>query len=384
MRKVALYIISDGIGGAEQVVWQTLKQLRDKSDLFLIVNNEIAKYYENVIDKEHILKIGSIYPHLNSKYKFLRYALNNRFFTVKPFLISIKSSGILKYIKKNNIEIIHAHLEYALFSSIKIKHSCIRIKLFYTVHSAFGFKDETNYTCQIKIDRADYSKIDHVVFVSRYVQRLYVENGFPLNKHSVIFNGFSSLFIEKDEMKILPEKHIILFVGGEKEVKGYDLLVETIIRLINQYQFTNFRVKVLGNVSENGSFKRIVNENSLEDKFEFMGFIKQPDHLEYFKQASILFMPSRTEAMPMAAIEAVFCNLPIIATNIGGIPEIVSSRHNGYCSDLDPIDFAFHIHSLLYSYKSFLIETEQYNKQLKVKFNLETVCNKLLETYNSF
>lgn len=384
MKKVAFYIISDGIGGAEQVVWQTLMQLRGKVDLFLIVNNEIAEYYENVIEKERILNIGDIYLHLNRKYKFIRYVLNNRYFSLKSFIVKSKTSSISNFIRGHNIEILHSHLEYALFSSIKIKRRRGGLKLFYTVHSAFGFKDVTPYAHQIIINKREYAKIDHMVFVSQYVQNLYIDDGFSPVKHNVIYNGLEFSSFKNNKKKILPEKHIILFVGGEKEVKGYDLLVQTVILLINQYKFTNFIVWVLGIVSEDGLFKKLVKENNLQGKFEFKGFIKQPEHLEYFEQASILFMPSRTEAMPMAAIEAVFCNLPIIATNIGGIPEIVHSGHNGYCSDLNPVDFAYNINSLLHSYEVIKLETEIYNQQLKVKFNLESVCNKLLEIYNSY
>lgn len=383
MKKVALYIISDGIGGAEQVVWQTLKQLRGKAEVFLIVNNEIAWYYEKVIDKERIMNIGFVYPHLNRKCSYVRYALNNRYYSVKPFLVRSKTYGILKFIRDRNIEIVHAHLEYALFSSIRLKRKSFGLKLCYTVHSAFGIKDETNYSHQIRIDKEDFTKIDLVVFVSQYVQRLYLENHFPLNKYSVVVNGFSSNSVNIKRNKVELEKNIILYVGGEKGVKGYDLLVQTVSLLVYKYQFDDIVVWVLGNVKTDGLFKKMVKENHLEEKFKFIGFVKPPKHLEYFQNASILFMPSRTEAMPMAAIEAVFCDLPIIATDIGGIPEIVSSQHNGYCSTLDPSTFAYNIQMVLNSYDTFIKKTMVFNTQLKVKFKLESMCNKLLEIYGS-
>ncbi len=47
-----------------------------------------------------------------------------------------------------------------------------------------------------------------------------------------------------------------------------------------------------------------------------IGFVDPPMHLEYFKKADILFMPSRSEAMPIAAIEALFSNLPVVASNV--------------------------------------------------------------------
>ena len=71
MNKVAVYVISDGIGGAEQVVWQTISALKEQPGIFLIFNNEIADYYSDLLESHRFLNIGNIYPHLNPSFRLV-------------------------------------------------------------------------------------------------------------------------------------------------------------------------------------------------------------------------------------------------------------------------------------------------------------------------
>src|SRR5271157_4135706 len=105
MGKIALYIISDGIGGAEQVVWQALNGLRSYDSFYLITNNEIVSYYANLLPDSKTLNIGNVYIHRNKKYKLIRYLLNNRFYSFKKRIIKSKTNLINNFLLENNINV---------------------------------------------------------------------------------------------------------------------------------------------------------------------------------------------------------------------------------------------------------------------------------------
>ena len=63
MKHIAYILISDGIGGAENIVLQTLHYFKNKDNFFLVLNNEIANDFKGVLPDEKILNIGDIYIH---------------------------------------------------------------------------------------------------------------------------------------------------------------------------------------------------------------------------------------------------------------------------------------------------------------------------------
>src|SRR5664280_659145 len=98
MNKVAIYLISDGIGGAEQVVRETIKGLSGYNSIFLIVNNEIASFYANLLPDSRCLNIGDIFLHSNKKFRIIRFLLNNRYYSFIPLIILSKSRKIINYL----------------------------------------------------------------------------------------------------------------------------------------------------------------------------------------------------------------------------------------------------------------------------------------------
>lgn len=380
MKKVALYVISDGIGGAELVIWQTLNSFRGNSDIYLIINNEIASYYSELLPKENILNIGYIY--FNSRFKLIRFFINNRFFSFKNKIVNTKSRIIKSFIIKNNIRILHTHLDYALYSAITIKKRIQRLKIIHTVHGVFGLITDQVLKPDVPFSDIDFKLIDTLVFVSKYVYQLYLEHKIYINDYNIIYNGVEipntiKLKKERDNNHIFT----ILYLGGSKYVKGYDILVETISFLIDKYKDIRFKVLTLGQISSDCELIKLINRNKLNSFFEIIGFVSPPAHLDYFIQSDLLFMPSRSEALPIAAIEAVFLNLPIVASEIGGLPEIIQNGMNGFLCPINADRFANSILYIKYNYESFLNETKMYNNVHKLLFKTERMKEQLLKCY---
>lgn len=382
MNRVAIYLISDGMGGAERVVWETIYGLSKYDSIFLIVNNEIASFYANLLPDSRFLNIGDIFLHSKKKFRIIRFLLNNRFYSCIPWIIRFKTGIIADYLNNNDINIIHSHLDYTLYSSLHIKKIKTNIKVFHTVHSAFGLIENKLLKPSVPLSRIDFCSVDKLIFVSNYVCNLYRAKGIPTNGAEIIYNGIdytnNSLYSRPAKTN---KEFEILYVGGSKYVKGYDILIET-VDLIRKSNFVIcFHVVVLGHLTDQCEFVAMIRQRGLEKYFKLVGYVDPPMHLNYFKSSDILFMPSRSEALPIAAIEALSLDLPIIASNVGGLPEIVKHGENGFLVKNNPLEYRDIIIDLIGSYNIFLERARHYNLKIKPAFEAKNMCQKLLQLY---
>lgn len=382
MKRVAIFLISDGIGGAEQVVWQTINGLGHNGSIYLIVNNEIAGFYENLLPDSRVLNIGDVFLQSKSKYRFIRLLIKNRFFNTIPLVIKLKSKIILDFILKNKVDLIHAHLDYAAFSSLLIKKKKKEIKVFLTVHGASGLTEDKLLKPSLRLSLIDFSSIDKLIFVSQYIHNLYKTKNIQINDYEIIYNGIDqNNDLHSFRSPKINKEFRILYVGGSKYIKGYDILADTVTLLQQSDLKDSFRVVVLGHLSDGCDFIKIIRSRNIEQVFELIGFIPPPLHLCYFRSADVLFMPSRSEALPIAALEAISLNLPVIVNCVGGLPEIVKHGENGFLGDNNPGKYLEHFIELFGSYNKFLEKVILYNIKLKSQFDSANMCQKLTQLY---
>lgn len=86
----------------------------------------------------------------------------------------------------------------------------------------------------------------------------------------------------------------------------------------------------------NGAFNLAVTENKLEDSFEFLGYIE--DKTSFFENIDLFLLPSYLEGMPTVILEAMSFGKPVVASNVGGIPELITNNVNGLLCKPGDID----------------------------------------------
>jgi glycosyltransferase involved in cell wall biosynthesis len=382
LEKIALYIISDGIGGAERVVWQLLNGYIEKKRFFLIVNNEIASYYSKLLPVDQYFNIGNVYSKNCSQNKVIRFLY--RLIKFRLIKIKLKTKEVNEYLQINAIHCIHAHLDYALFSALLIKKKNDRLKIIYTVHGVLGLIEEKSAPPDISHKKLKYALVDTLVFVSNYVNEVYLSNKIPVNHSQVIYNGLDIQPSISSEIKsISTDKFKILYVGGVKFIKGYDLLIET-VQILSYSELRNkFKVIVLGEIPKDSAFFERIKNFGLEEYFDIIGFVSPPKHLEYFNKADLLFIPSRSETICLAAIEGIQYNLPIVATNVGGLAEVLRDGFNGLLAKPDPEEFGLRITDIFNNYVEFAAKAKEVNRELIKKFDAINMCNMYLKLYEN-
>jgi len=126
----------------------------------------------------------------------------------------------------------------------------------------------------------------------------------------------------------------LLFVGRVEPEKGLEYLFQA-IRILNQESKKNYSLSVvgkshLGNEEKERRIKALANKKGLSELINFSGYIPHGHKLfNLYKKSDIFVLPSLIEGIPKVLYEAMAKGLPIIATKVGGIPDIIEDCHNG-------------------------------------------------------
>lgn len=151
----------------------------------------------------------------------------------------------------------------------------------------------------------------------------------------VIPNGldilrFKNISKEKNRrlMNIANDEKIIIFVGRLHPVKGVEYLIEAMENI--KQKNPKIRLIIVGDGSERDKLEQHVKKLDLEKNVLFVGEIPNENIPKYLALADVLVLPSLKEGFPNIILEAMASDLPIVATNVGGIPEIIKNGENGF------------------------------------------------------
>jgi glycosyltransferase involved in cell wall biosynthesis len=175
------------------------------------------------------------------------------------------------------------------------------------------------------------------IAVSKAVYRDTQNWPFINNKVVTIHNGVNEVAFlsrEKAHEKLFQEKgfsipHGALIVGTIAELhpnKGLPYAIEAIARL--SVEHPDIYYVILGDGEEKGRLNALVEAHGLHGRVLLLGFVKDASH--YLKAFACFLLPSVKEGLPYVLLEAGLAGLPVIASRVGGIPEVVEDKKTGF------------------------------------------------------
>jgi glycosyltransferase involved in cell wall biosynthesis len=171
----------------------------------------------------------------------------------------------------------------------------------------------------------------------------------------------------------------ILFAGRLTPVKGVQYLIRAMKRVHDT--IPDARLIIIGDGRERGMLEALSIELGIQKYVQFGGKVPHEKVLSFMHQADVFVLPSLSEGFPMVIIEAMACGLPIVASRVGGMPEIITNNTNGYLVEAkDSETIADNIILLLQDEKLRKTISDN-NKQLVRKYTWENVITELEKIY---
>lgn len=156
-------------------------------------------------------------------------------------------------------------------------------------------------------------------------------------KYGTIYNGLDNteveralLDLEKSAVKnrySLLGSPLLTIVGRAGRHKGHDLLFRAVALL--RSQFPGVQVAVVGEVVEKEFLENLVRELDIERNIRWLGILSRAEMLKVIASSDCLAIPSRYEGFGLTALEAMSVGIPVIASSVGGLPEIVHHKNTG-------------------------------------------------------
>ncbi len=167
-----------------------------------------------------------------------------------------------------------------------------------------------------RIERALMNRTDLFLFESAFARDTYQRTiGKPTGLVRCVFNGVASG--EFDPVAKADDATDLVYVGEFRTIKGADLLIDAVAKLRSVGKAVT--LTLAGDGEETEALKAQVQRLGLGEAERFIGHVKA----RYgFSKGSLLVVPSRGDSMPYVVIEAAAAGVPMIAANVGGIPEI--------------------------------------------------------------
>lgn len=142
---------------------------------------------------------------------------------------------------------------------------------------------------------------------------------------------------ERDEarhrLQIDAKGKILICVGRLSQVKGYNLAFAVLERLKEDQ---DIRLFLVGDGEDRATLEAEVRRRDLDKQVTFWGAVAHDRLPMLLNAADVFFMPSLAEGLPNALLEAMACGLPVVASPVGGIPDVIRSGENGFLlSDRD-------------------------------------------------
>lgn len=128
-------------------------------------------------------------------------------------------------------------------------------------------------------------------------------------------------------------KYLILSVGRLIDWKGTKFLIKAMPLVLDKYP--DSKLIIAGTGPELEFLKNEARDLGLQNRIEFMGVVPSSDLLSYYKSADVFVLPSihhkgKTEGLGVVLLEAMAANCPVIGSNVGGIPDIITDGENGF------------------------------------------------------
>ena len=262
-------------------------------------------------------------------------------FEHQPYTLAL-ATKMAKVAETENLDLLHVH--YAIPHSISaiLARESLKPKRYLPVITTLHGTDITLVGADrsyLPITRYGIVQSDGVTAISNYLKEATKET-FQFDDIEVIPNFVCQSEYARHPVEVLRAKlspagePLLVHVSNFRPVKRPVDCVEILARVLKKGIAT--RLVMVGDGSERTNVEHRARCLKVEDKISFVG--KQPNIVDYLSASDVLLLPSEQESFGLAALEAMACEVPVVASRVGGLPEVVTDGETGFLSEVGDVD----------------------------------------------
>jgi glycosyltransferase involved in cell wall biosynthesis len=302
--------------------------------------------------------------------------------SLKTFLETVKSSDLIH---------VHGHPYLSSLLAAKIAKRYSK-PLVLTQHNTFIaykgiFWDHVEWINDYAIGRQVLKEADKIVVVSNATKNYVLSLDAAPEKVEVLHNGvdlnrFRPLTGIKDEMRkklgISKDSRVVLTVRRLVYKNGIDTLIESAKKAIKKNPKLVFIV--VGKGPDFTQVKGKIEQLGIQKNFKLAGFVSDEDLPVYYNTADFFVLPSKSgEGLPLVALEAMSCGVPVIATDVGGTSEVMNEDYGKLVPPNSPEALAEAI--LEFSQRDLSVLKKDLRKMVEQKYGWDMNVEKLVKIY---
>ncbi len=231
----------------------------------------------------------------------------------------------------------------------------------------------------LNAERALMSRTDLFLFESAYGRDVFkAKIGEPPNLVRVVHNGVTD--DEFQPIVVSQGATDLLFIGELRLLKGVDVLIAAIKQLAQgrNVEGRNVSATIVGDGPDRAQFEREVARQGLGERVQFVG--AKPAR-QAFSLGRLLIVPSRAESLPYIVLEAAAAGVPMIATQVGGIPEIFGPDAGALVAPGDPAALAQAISQAMQDRGARHSASLRLKTRLRALFSADAMTDAILAAY---
>ena len=250
---------------------------------------------------------------------------------------------LARIIKEKGIDIIHCQRHKpTVYGTLAAHMTGMNLKVISHVH---GLGRTRSFRRKL-LNRVLFRRISHIIAVSNAVREDIIRTNWmsPLDKVVTVYNGidvkqYSDSSLTRKEARIrlgLPDKEVFVYgtVGRLVETKGQEVLLKAFARVYEKY--SESWLILVGDGRLESELRSLAAELNIDERVVFMGY--RTDIPEVLKAYDVFVFPSIAEGMPLALLEAMAAELPVIASRVGGVLEILNTPELGTMVSAHSVD----------------------------------------------
>jgi glycosyltransferase involved in cell wall biosynthesis len=250
--------------------------------------------------------------------------------------------SMLRDLKRDEYDILHAHTARSFQCDLSAFVSKLRCSPFLiTAHGSLGsflkvelgLRNHILHVAHNLIAKRVFQAADKVIALNRFEMQHFLRIGVDHKKIAIIPNGicldeFKNRYYDFKEKYGIKGK-LVLFVGRLTRIKGLDTLIQA-YHFVKRQNSYDSKLVIIG---EDWGFKNgvleLIKRYDMSADILLLDSPARVDILSAYHASDIVVLPSNYETFSITILEAFACGKPVIATNVGGIPEMVIDGTNG-------------------------------------------------------